>query len=142
MKKRQEKLKISVTQKVIDKSVPGDCGHCLIAEALRAKGASSVNIDAQYARFNLDGLRYIFSVPASAAMQVILFDQAGPTAIKPFQLRLQNGFSKPVEKRGAHKKKSTIPTVRKTATVVAKRSKRRYHGIRMIELASGQKLKA
>jgi len=141
MVKEKTNINVNVTQAVIDKAVPDDCGHCLIAEALRFRGASSVNVDSQYARFNMEGLRYVFPVPATAALQVIMFDKAGPKVIEPFTFKLGNGFSKPIQERASHHRKtnSTTPML-KRKPAAAKHSKRRFHGIKMIELQSGSKL--
>jgi hypothetical protein len=84
---------IRVTKDEIQKAIPEDSSHCMIAEAIKAcrPSASRVSVDIQTIRWsNLDkGERYIFLTPPSAQKAILQFDE-GITP-KPFCFRLRGG---------------------------------------------------
>lgn len=128
-------IDIEVTQAIIDEAKERNSSSCMIAQALRHAGASSTNVTAESASFNMAGFRYQYPLPARAAAALIKFDE-DKSSVKPFKFRLAaaQGFVRPMKKRldpkRAGKKRRAKSKTRQQAT----RSNRRFHGLRMIAL--------
>ena len=124
---------INVTQEAIDQAVLKDSRHCMIAEAIRLRGASSVNVTAEGASFNFEGTRYYYPMPAAVAAKLIRFDEG--KKVSPFSVVLNGntGMIRPVAKK-AHLSSDTPRPRRKRGPNKVKKSPRRYHGLQMIEV--------
>lgn len=133
-------ITLNITQKIIDDAMEKDSGHCMIAQALRRRGAHSTRVTAEAATFNMsDGMRYTYPLPPKAVAKLIAFDQ-NKASVEPFSFILlgQQAYSRPVEIRGpaqpkAKAKVKTKPGKRR-AKPAATRSIRRFHGLRVIEV--------
>jgi hypothetical protein len=101
-------IRIEVSQANIDKSMPRDSQHCMIADALldRVKHAKSISVDIATIRFTDKklGKRFIFLTPLVAQQALVDFDQ-GKT-ISPFSFNLRTAIQV-VSKRAPHSKPST-----------------------------------
>jgi hypothetical protein len=78
-------MKITVTKEHIDKAIPRDSHHCMIADAIHdVMDVQFVLVDTQSIRYSVKGenLRYIHLTPLSVQRALIRFDQEKP--IKPF----------------------------------------------------------
>lgn len=128
-------ITLKITKEIIKESVESDSSHCMIAQALRHIGAYSTNVTAEKAVFNLDGYRYIYPLPPKAVVQLIKFDQ-DKEQIRPFKFMLDGryAFKKLIEKHPYARRRG--PTKIHHAPKY-KRSKRRFHGLRIIEITRG-----
>ena len=88
---RSPRLKIEVTEEIINAAVPRDSSHCMIAEAVSATfpDARRVSVDLQTIRFSdpRRGLRYTYLTPRIAQLALIQFDQG--TLSEPFAFQLR-----------------------------------------------------
>lgn len=106
----------------------------MLAQAIRKLGGSSTNVTAESVAFNMDGYRFTYPLPAAAAHELIKFDKNKKlTAPFKFVLHSNTGFIKPVVPRGKVKRKENEEPRRYTTPKV-KRSWRRYHGLRTLEV--------
>lgn len=131
-------ITVKISQEVIDEANSRDSSKCMIAQALRMAGASSTNVTAESASFNMDGMRYTYPMPAKAAVELIRFD-TDKSLVKPFTFILDGrlGFSRPVIKRpNNHRGKTKHATKSNPQLAAARRTIRRHHGLRMIEVSS------
>lgn len=124
---------VNVTNEVINCSTEANSSKCMIAQALRLQGASSVSVTAESARFNFKGVRYSYPLPAKAAEKLKEFDKGNPTLPFKFVLSSNTGTSAPVKVRetkytkSKHSKRAyTKPTVKYCV--------RRFHGLKVIEV--------
>lgn len=126
-------LTLKITQKIIDDAVSKNSAHCMIAQAARMAGASSTNVTAEAITFNMGDMRYTYPLPARAAAELVKFDKNKKLA-EPFQFTLdgRTAFERPVKHNPNAKKRG--PT-KKRAKPTAKRSVRRFHGLRVIEVS-------
>lgn len=73
------RLRVAVTQDIIDSAVPKDSGHCMIAEAIAAAypTATWISVDLATIRFTDEaaGYRYIYLTPRPAQAALLDFDQ-------------------------------------------------------------------
>jgi hypothetical protein len=80
-------LKVDVTQEIIDRSVPKDSSHCMIADAIAAAypRASFISVDLATIRFTdvEAGFRYVYLTPRHAQAALLDFDQG----VKPAPFR-------------------------------------------------------
>lgn len=125
-----QSITVNVSEEVLNNSTKAESSKCMIAQALRKKGAYSVNVTAESARFNLGDTRYHYPLPAKAAVKLIEFDKGNIPEPFKFVLKANTGTCAPVARpvrksRGKTKKQSTKPTTL--------RCKRRFHGLRVIE---------
>ncbi len=78
-KPRAPKVKLEITQEIIDDAIERDSSHCLWAEAIKSAypGASRVSVDLQTMRFTdpAKGLRYTYLTPRIAQVALVNFDQ-------------------------------------------------------------------
>lgn len=122
---------LTITQDLIAEATQKNSNYCMIAQALRYRGASSTNVTAETVRFNLDGVRYSYPLPAKAAAELLKFDDG--KSVKPSKLKISanTGFASPIRRspkgyvKGPHRKKAAKSGV--------KQSTRRYQGLRMLE---------
>lgn len=133
---RTRSFSLNVTKNVIENAEKKNSKHCMIADALRNRGASSVLVTAEGIRFNHDGMRYTYPMPVKCAVKLINFDNG--KKVEPFTMVLNGntGFCRPVETReaSAKPKKSSAPAKRKKRSPQKeKRTNRRYMGLRVIE---------
>lgn len=133
MRANQKTIAVRITPELIRDSVKEDSSKCMIAQALRLEGAHSVHVTTESASFNLGATRYTYPLPARAAKELIQFDR-DKSKVRPFEFRinLDRAYSRPVLRRPNRKKRG--PTVHRKAQTV-KRSKRRFHGLRIIEVS-------
>jgi len=87
---RSPRIKAPVTQDIIDRAVPRDSGHCMIADAIRAirPDAIFVAVDLATIRFTEGDRRYVYLTPRTGQRALIAFDHG--EKIEPFNLRLEN----------------------------------------------------
>ena len=132
-------FQVNITQEIINSASVADSSKCMIAQALRMRGCSSTNVTAESATFNFGDTRYTFPLPASAAVELMKFDQ-GKDGVKPFTFVLngKTGFTRPINRNPPQAKRG--PT-KKRGPNAAKRCKRRFHGLRVIEVDSKQEIK-
>ena len=87
------RLKVTVTDEIIETSKRRSSSHCMTAEAVRAAypDASRVSVDMQTIRFTNPkrGLRFVYLTPPKVQHAIILFDK-GETPMA-FDFRLANG---------------------------------------------------
>jgi hypothetical protein len=128
-KNKAKSITINITKEILEESVSADSSKCMIAQALRLKGASSVNVTAESVSFNMDETRFTYPLPARVAVKFLKFDES-KNSIRPFSFQLQSqlAFSRPVIKCPNRTKRG--PTKIGHAY---KRSKRRFHGLRVLE---------
>jgi hypothetical protein len=90
---RSPRVKIVLTEELIEDSKQRDSSHCMIAEAVKVAhpGASHVSVDLQTIRFTdqAKGLRYTYLTPRAAQVALINFD-AGVTP-EPLDFMLRGG---------------------------------------------------
>lgn len=90
---RAPRIKMIVTDEMIQDAIPRDSGHCVFAEAVKAAfpNASKVAVDLQTIRFTDPGkmLRYTYLTPRPVQLALVNFDQ-GHLPI-PFNIELRNG---------------------------------------------------
>lgn len=138
MRKRKQReilgtIDAHATQQAIDSAERNNAGHCVVAQSIRLTDPAftSVRVTAETASFNYNGWRYSYPVPATVAKNVVAFDKGAE--IKPFKIKLQNPYLRPVlESPG---KSHTGPRKRrkKRGPVACKREcVRRYHGLKII----------
>jgi hypothetical protein len=125
---------LKIPQDLIDEATSANSARCMIAQAVRLQlGGTSVNVTAESVSYNLDGNRYTHPLPARAAVELKKFDE-DKTSVRPFQFVLDGrlAFARPVKKRPLATKRG--PTTRRR-NPAASRSIRRFHGLRVIEVA-------
>ena len=135
-------FQVEVTKRIIAKAQKESSSHCMVADAIREiPGASSINVTQDYARFNWYGFRYTFRLPAKIAILVKDFDAGLEVPPFGFLLRKDQGFP-PVPMRVrrpasalAARGKASPPLTRKPPSVI--RTKRRYHGIQVLQRTGG-----
>jgi hypothetical protein len=126
--------KLNITQELISMAESANSARCMIAQAVRLQlGGTSVNVTAESVSYNLDGNRYTHPLPARAAVELKKFDE-DKTSVRPFQFVLDGrlAFARPVKKRPLATKRG--PT-KQRRTPTASRSIRRFHELRVIEVA-------
>lgn len=93
------RLKLDVTQEIIEKACRRHSSHCMVADAVRvayaqATGgkASFLSVDIQTIRFTdaEKGERYTYLTPRQAQVALVKFDQ-GDETLSPFKVGLRNG---------------------------------------------------
>lgn len=87
------RVKLQITEELIEDAIPRDSPHCLWAEAVKAAvpDAKYISVDIQTIRFTdpRKGLRYTYLTPRIAQVALIQFDQGiRPT---PHSVQLRNG---------------------------------------------------
>ena len=127
-------LTLSVTDDAIASAERRNASRCMIAQALRLQGFTSVAVTAETVRFNDPplGKRYFFPLPAAAAVKLRSFDRG--RKIAPWRLRLQHGFTADIERRaprGSHARYRKQPAMVPSAV----RCDRRFHGLKVIKVA-------
>jgi hypothetical protein len=132
--------KISITQDIIDRAIPGTGSKCMVAMALRERVPNiySIHVTSEWVRFNIGdckaitGIRYMYPVPARAMRAVRQFD-IDRSKVKPFTFNLdgRDATTAVVVKIGPrnsldHKRKKN--SVKRNVGPVRCRS-RRYQGL-------------
>lgn len=125
---------VNVTQDIINEAEVGSSTQCMIAQAIRLKGATSIHVTSDRVKFNMNGTRYCYDIPPKAALAVIQFDK-NPTRVRPFRFTLQGGYTSSVVRRPNAKPRG--PT--RNRTCKAKFCIRRYHGQRVLVKVGGSK---
>jgi hypothetical protein len=91
------KVKIEVTQEIIDESCQRDSSHCMVAEALKAAvpRAQYISVDLATIRFTdvEAGMRYIYLTPRRVQQEILNFDQGEKS--EPFNFRIQGAHILP-----------------------------------------------
>lgn len=85
------RVKLNVTQEIIDEAVQANSSHCVYAEAIKAAvpGAKRIAVDIQTMRFTLGDERLIYLTPRTAQEDIVNFDQGEKPP--PRSLELRNG---------------------------------------------------
>lgn len=145
-----------ICQMIIDSATSNNTGYCLLAQAVRKLGGKSIKVTSDFIKFNIledkiylggklfeDTLvRYVFQTPASGAVAAIKFDvdeatkgiQYARKHVKPFTLKLQDGFGKIAKPSGPILTPRARPRIRTPST--AKRCQRRYHGQQVFRVSA------
>jgi hypothetical protein len=132
---KPKSLTLNITQKIIDEAVPLNSSKCMIAQAVRHAGGSSVHVTAETVRFNLGETRFTYDLPPKAVVELYKFEE-DKHSVQPFRVVLdgRGASSRPVRhhagKRGPTKKKHQKSAPRRTV--------RRFHGLRIIEVPTSQ----
>jgi hypothetical protein len=96
--KRAPKLKLDVTQAIIDASCRRDSSHCMLADAIEVAvpEAKNISVDLQTIRFSIPRtrLRYVYLTPRPCQVAIVEFDQGSP--VQPFTVRLRGGQVTPM----------------------------------------------
>jgi len=125
-------ITLHLTQDVIDRSESSHTGHCMIATALRERGARSINVSADNATFTVNDTRYCYLLPAEASLAVVQFDK-DKRKVKPLRVKLTNGFIKPPRTKTSTPRGPTKN--RKPKRIGARYCVRRYHGMKVVKAA-------
>lgn len=125
-------VNLRITDKILDVSVAKDSTHCMIAEALRQRGAWSINVNAEIVAFNIGEFRLMYPLPASAAIQLLRFDNR--EEVHPFAITLHcnTGFLRKVTRKPSTHGSGKRRPYQKRAKSGVKRSTRRVHGLRQL----------
>ena len=137
---RPQSLTITLTEDAVARAQPENKGHCLIAEALRQrfpKELKSVNVADGHVRFNFEGYRYMYRMPAKAILLAQQFDETkGADKWKlvgeKFVLDNRDAMMQPVRVLGPRKPR-TAKNTRKTGPRLDT-CKRRYHATTAIRV--------
>lgn len=128
-------MTLKITQDLINEAMQKDSAKCMIAQAVRMAGGSSTRVTAEHVAFNIDDVRYTFPMPAKASVELLKFDHSKKDA-KPFTITLdgRQGFSRPVIRHPERKGRGPTKAKRKPGFPKIRRSERRYHGLRVLEV--------
>jgi hypothetical protein len=122
------KFVVSVTSTEINRSIPKNSGHCMIADAVKKcfkdkfkRAPYAVHVDLQTIRLtdSEKGFRYIYFTPAIGQAQLLNFDWG--KEVRPFKFRLKGGQIVPIFKYARGK---TTPIAKKKAKENTKAIKR------------------
>jgi len=109
-------LTIKVTKAIIDRSVKGNSGHCMIADALKETRpkATAVGVDIQTIRFTDPdrGLRYTYLTPLIAQRAILNFDEGIKPKAFDFRLRSAGAWVVLAGTRPNKKKRPHDPALR------------------------------
>lgn len=127
-------ITLNITQALIDEATQKKSTTCMIAQAIRHAGGRSTHVTAENVSFNLGDSRFTYPLPARAAVELRKFDR-DKKSVRPFRFALdgRSAFSRPVIKRPHATKRG--PTKHRRHKRGPRRSERRYHGLRVIEVA-------
>lgn len=97
-------ITLNVSRELIEMADPMHAAHCMVALALKYRGASSIVVTKEHATFNIDGQRRTYVMPAKAAYKIQEYDRIAEDEgiemarrkIKPFETLLQNPSVKPI----------------------------------------------
>jgi hypothetical protein len=85
------KLRLDITQDIIDTALPQNSSHCMIADAVKRAlpDVKAISVDLTTIRFTdpVKRQRYIYLTPRSAQVALINFDQGNSVVPFSFQLR-------------------------------------------------------
>jgi hypothetical protein len=113
---------ISIRKSHVNSAVKRDSRRCMIAMAIQDSipWARHIIVDSQAIRFSdpSKDQRYIYLTPPRAQQALIDFDK--DKLVKPFTVRLAQGYMRPMRSREAGFKRSTKPRKART-TKTAKR---------------------
>lgn len=143
----------------IDTGIRHSSASCMEALALRDIGATSINVTSEYLRFNLPkfGIRLNYLHPSKGPMKLKVWDEEESakraarsrgrdfvSKVPPFSLMLRGATATcaPILKRGPLlTPRAKHPTRGKKLKLGARRSIRRYHGVRVITVPKIKKSK-
>jgi len=127
---------LKITKELIASAKPNQANQCILAQAVRLAGCSSVAVTSEYITFNHEGRRYAYPTPVKASRMIVRFDDH--KVVRPMNITLdgRSALVKPVMVRGKSKKPilSKKKKVKVAAKKVAKKCVRRHRGIRVIEV--------
>lgn len=87
---RPPRVKVNITQELVEQSKLADSSHCMIAEAVKIAypDATKVSVDLQTIRFSNPAkrVRYIYLTPRLAQIALVQFDQG--REVEPFSFTL------------------------------------------------------
>jgi hypothetical protein len=133
---KPKSLTLNITQKIIDEAVPLNSSKCMIAQAVRHAGGCSVNVTAESVTFNIDETRFTYPLPPKAAIELLKFEE-DKRSVQPFRVVLdaRRALSRPVDRRPHAVKRGPTKKKQKPGP---RRSVRRFHGLRVIEVPTAQ----
>lgn len=90
---RAPRVKLEITEELIEDAIPRDSSHCLWAESVKTAvpDATRISVDIQTIRFtdSKKGLRYTYLTPRTAQIALIQFDQG--IRPEPHSVQLRGG---------------------------------------------------
>jgi hypothetical protein len=99
---RPPRVKVHVTQELIEQGVQSDSGYCMISEAIKeaVPDAERVSVDLQTIRFSIPakGHRYTYLTPRIAQVPLVNFDYG--LKPEPFSFQLRGGQVSRAGRRG------------------------------------------
>jgi hypothetical protein len=118
---RAPRVKLEITQEIIDDAIPRDSSHCLWAEAVKAAvpDATRVSVDLQTIRFSdpKKGLRFTYLTPRAAQIAIVQWDQG--IKPEPHGVQLRAGQVTPAGKKITRALSDVEMKQRKTANAAA-----------------------
>ncbi len=133
-------IKLNISKDLIVMADPQHAAHCMVALALKYRGASSISVTKEHASFNWNGQRRTYVMPAKAAFAIQEYDRIAEVEgvdvarkkIKPFETLLQNPSVKPIGTSTARRGADTKP--RKKRKPGARFCVRRSRGIKELQI--------
>ena len=96
---------IAVTQGNINNGVERNAHRCVIFDAIKVAvpSADHVHVDLQTVRWSdkTTELRYVYLTPKPAQRAIVAFDQGHRDKLRPFRMKLTDGYTKPMAWRHA-----------------------------------------
>jgi hypothetical protein len=146
------RVRIEVSEEIIDSAERRNSGHCMIADAIKASmpDVRMISVDLQTIRWSdhKAGRRFTYLTPRQAQVALVKFDQGLHT--EPFAFSVRSGQSMPInEKKGHERAAMKIEPGGNAGTVPVKvggqraptaalahtpRGQRRAFGLRALEL--------
>lgn len=132
---------LKINAATITKSARENSARCMIAQAIKDIGGTYPAVTKEGVAFNMNRVRYTYPLPASAAAELLKFDEG--KEVRPFVIHLQAhaGSERPVRyERQVEKRKIDVTKIIKGSKKTNGRRKRRLHrstrraaGLRVIE---------
>lgn len=124
------RVKVVVTEKIINTAVTGNSSHCMIADALRVAypQATRVSVDIQTIRFTdpVRRQRFVYLTPRNAQLAILAFDEGRkPNA---FQLTLRGGQAVAMGNKAKDERAPRSPAQRAAAEANMARARDVLHG--------------
>ncbi len=125
---------IDVSHEALERGISGNKHWCMFAVgvAYSIPGSNRIEVTAEYTRFNLDGWRYCFKVPAWVGKKIASYDPPQNKKPRPFRVQLGQMWGcvpvmkslpkAPYRKSGEYKAQAAKRKCSKTRS-------RRWHGL-------------
>lgn len=129
-------ITLNITKDILETAEPQHAGNCMVAQGLRVRGATSLNVTAERVKFNYQGVRLSYDIPAKVAEKIKQFD-TDKTKLKPFKFTLNSAgaFAAPIVTRKNVTKRGPTKVTKKRQNSGSRWCKRRFHGLKMLKTA-------